>query len=32
VLRSDTRKHTIGFVRSSDLPPTRRFVLADDDF
>ena len=31
VLRSDTRKHTIGFVRSSDLAPTRRFVLADDD-
>jgi hypothetical protein len=32
VMRSDTRKHTIGFVRSSDLAPSRRFVLADDDF
>jgi hypothetical protein len=32
VMRSDTKKNTIGFVRSSDLAPRRRFVLADDDF
>ena len=31
VLRSDTKKNRIGFVRSSDLAPKRRFVLADDD-
>jgi len=32
VLRSDTKKNTIGFVRASDLAPKHRFVLADDDF
>ena len=32
VLRSDTKKHTIGFVRAADLAPKHQFVLADDDF
>jgi hypothetical protein len=32
VLRSDTKKNTIGFVRASDLSLKHRFVLADDDF
>jgi hypothetical protein len=32
VLRSDAKKNTIGFVRSSALAPKHRFVLADDDF
>lgn len=31
VLRSDTKKHTIGFVRAKDLAPRHRFVLDDDD-
>ena len=31
VLRSDTRKNTVGFVRASDLAPKHRFVLDDDD-
>ena len=31
VLRSDTKNNTIGFVRSRDLPPKHRFVLADDE-
>jgi hypothetical protein len=32
VLRSDTKKNTIGFVRARDLAPNHRFVLPDDDF
>lgn len=32
VLRSDTKKNTVGFVRASDLAPKHRFVLGDDDF
>jgi hypothetical protein len=31
VLRSDTKKHTIGFVQAKDLAPRHRFVLEDDD-
>ncbi|MPY87013.1 MAG: hypothetical protein GEU99_03735 [Luteitalea sp.] len=31
VLRSDTKKNTIGFVCASDLAPKHRFVLPDDD-
>jgi hypothetical protein len=31
VLRSDTKKNTMGFVRASDLSLRHRFVLADDD-
>jgi len=31
VLRTDTKKNSIGFVRASDLAPKHRFVLAEDD-
>jgi len=31
VLRSDSKKHSIGFVRAKDLKPNRRFVLDDED-
>jgi len=31
VLRSDTKKHNIGFVRAKDLAPHRRLVLDEDD-
>ena len=31
VLRSDTKKNTIGFVRARELPLRQRFVLDDDD-
>ena len=31
VLRSDTNKNTIGFVRNATLPLRHRFVLEDDD-
>jgi hypothetical protein len=32
VLRSDTKKNSVGFVRASDLPARHRFILTDDDF
>jgi len=32
VLRSDTKKNAIGFVRARDLPPKHRFVLDDEDY
>jgi hypothetical protein len=31
VLRTDTKKNSIGFVRASDLVPKHRFVLEEDD-
>ena len=31
VLRSDTKKNTIGLVRAKELPSRHRFVLDDDD-
>ncbi len=31
VLRTDTKRNSIGFVRASDLAPKHRFVLAEDD-
>jgi hypothetical protein len=31
VLRSDPRRREIGFVRSADLKPRERWVLADED-
>lgn len=32
VLRSDTKKKTMGFVRASELAPKHRYVLDDEDF
>jgi hypothetical protein len=32
VLRSDTRRKQIGFVRSRDLKPADRHVLDEDDW
>lgn len=32
VLRSDTKKNTVGFVRSRDLALKHRFVLDEDDY
>ena len=31
VLRSDSKKHSIGFVRAKDLKPNHRFVLDEED-
>jgi hypothetical protein len=32
ILRSDSRRNQIGFVRARDLKPRERYVLDDDDW